>query len=103
MLFIDQVRPRTLDELGDLHPQVTQMLRRLVETGDMPHLLFAGPAGSGRRTRINALLRALYGPGVDVRCLLGVLGGYLRVRGLPWAARRAELCCSGWDYACFYG
>ena len=33
--------------------------------GDIPHLLFYGPAGSGKKVRIMALLRAVFGPGVD--------------------------------------
>lgn len=33
--------------------------------GDLPHLLFYGPNGAGKRTRIMALLRALYGIGAE--------------------------------------
>jgi len=33
---------------------------------DLPHLMFHGPLGSGKKTRIMALLRTLFGPGVDV-------------------------------------
>nr|VZI51111.1 unnamed protein product [Spirometra erinaceieuropaei] len=36
-----------------------------VSSGDFPHLLFYGPPGSGKKTRITCLLRELYGPGVD--------------------------------------
>jgi DNA polymerase III delta prime subunit len=32
---------------------------------DLPHMLFYGPAGAGKKTRIMALLRAVFGPGVE--------------------------------------
>jgi len=37
----------------------------LVEGGDFPHLLVYGPSGAGKKTRIMATLRELYGPGVE--------------------------------------
>lgn len=36
-----------------------------VESGDFPHMLFYGPAGGGKKTRVNALLREVFGAGVE--------------------------------------
>lgn len=33
--------------------------------GDFPHLLFYGPTGAGKKTRIMALLRELFDAGVE--------------------------------------
>eukprot|EP00796_Vickermania_ingenoplastis_P006627 gene6627-4747_t len=63
MLWVDKYRPRTLDET-ELYPEMTETLRRLAASKDIPHLLFFGPSGSGRKTRAMSLLRDVYGPGV---------------------------------------
>lgn len=34
-------------------------------SGDIPHLLFCGPSGAGKKTRIMCVLRELYGSGVE--------------------------------------
>jgi replication factor C subunit 3/5 len=62
MLWVDQHRPSKLDDLS-YHADISNRLRSLAEHPDaMPHLLFYGPSGAGKKTRISALLRELYGP-----------------------------------------
>ncbi|RLN15234.1 hypothetical protein BBJ28_00008217 [Nothophytophthora sp. Chile5] len=62
MLWVDKYRPTALEEL-DFHPEVTKRLGNLASAPDLPHLLVYGPSGAGKKTRVMALLRALYGDG----------------------------------------
>lgn len=64
VLWVDKYRPTSLSKL-DLHPSINSRLQSLVDSPDFPHLLFYGPSGGGKKTRIHALLRALYGTGID--------------------------------------
>ncbi|KAL5963019.1 Replication factor C subunit 3 [Taenia solium] len=63
-LWVDKHRPMSLDSL-DYHVEEACALKKLVASGDFPHLLFYGPPGAGKKTRISCLLRELYGSGVD--------------------------------------
>ncbi|MCJ1313293.1 Replication factor C (RF-C) subunit [Agyrium rufum] len=63
-LLVDKYRPRTLDTLT-YHTGLSDKLRALAQSGDFPHLLVYGPSGAGKKTRIIATLRELYGPGVE--------------------------------------
>merc|ERR1719326_345938 len=63
-LWVDKHRPKTLDEM-DYHKDLSARLKRLAQSGNQPHILFVGPTGAGKSTRTKALLRELYGPGVD--------------------------------------
>ncbi|GAA5868111.1 hypothetical protein JCM8547_003348 [Rhodosporidiobolus lusitaniae] len=62
-LFVDRHRPKTLQDLC-YHPELSNRLVALSK-GDFPHTLFYGPSGAGKKTRIMATLRELFGPGVE--------------------------------------
>ncbi|KAL4452110.1 hypothetical protein ABPG75_007772 [Micractinium tetrahymenae] len=73
MLYVDKYRPKALEQF-ELHSDVAQNLQKLVVNGDCPHTLFYGPAGAGKKTLILALLREIYGAGVEK----------LKVECKPW-------------------
>jgi replication factor C small subunit len=59
-LWVEKYRPKTFDEIiGQKH--VVERLRSYVESGNLPHLLFAGPAGTGKTTCAIVLARELFG------------------------------------------
>ena len=84
MLWVDKHRPLTLEKVDYAKEQAAQ-LARLAQSGDMPHLLFSGPSGAGKKTRVMALLRAMFGSGVEkVRWLFPrVCGGQPLRRARP--------------------
>lgn len=63
MLWVDKHRPTQLKQLS-YHPETTARLQSLADDPhSLPHLLFYGPSGAGKKTRIMSLLREIYGPG----------------------------------------
>jgi len=64
MLLVDKYRHRTLADC-DYHQKLSSRLEKLAQSNDIPHLLFSGPSGAGKKTRILAFLRAVFGPGVE--------------------------------------
>ncbi|KAL9646206.1 hypothetical protein ABK040_008079 [Willaertia magna] len=60
VLWVDKHRPTTLDNM-QIHKDISTNLKNIVSTGDFPHLLIYGPSGAGKKTRIHALIKQLYG------------------------------------------
>jgi replication factor C small subunit len=60
MLWVEKYRPDALDEVAG-QDEITSRLKAYVEAGSLPHLLFAGPAGTGKTTSAIAVARELWG------------------------------------------
>jgi len=61
-VWTEKYRPVTLEEVVG-QTEITKRLVSYVGTGSMPHLLFAGPAGTGKTTCAIALSRGFFGEG----------------------------------------
>lgn len=60
MLWIERYSPKKLQELTH-NTKLTDTLAALSKSNDFPHLLFHGPTGAGKRSRIRVFLQSLYG------------------------------------------
>lgn len=59
-IWIEKYRPKTLKEVaGQRH--IIERLNAYVKTKNVPHLIFAGPAGTGKTTSALALSKELFG------------------------------------------
>ncbi|KAI0779091.1 P-loop containing nucleoside triphosphate hydrolase protein [Irpex lacteus] len=63
-LWVDHYRPKALNELH-YHPALSARISSLANADDFPHMLFYGPSGAGKKTRIACTLKELYGKGVE--------------------------------------
>ncbi|MDY6766015.1 MAG: replication factor C small subunit [Candidatus Nanohaloarchaea archaeon] len=59
-IWTEKYRPDTLDEVIG-HDNITGRLQAFVEKESVPHMLFAGPAGTGKTTSAIAMAKDLYG------------------------------------------
>ena len=59
-IWIEKYRPRILNDVVG-QDEIVERLKAYVKTKNVPHLLFAGPAGTGKTTCAIALAKELYG------------------------------------------
>lgn len=59
--WVEKYRPERVDDVSH-QDEVIKALKKSIEVGSVPHLLFHGPPGTGKTTTVLALARALYGP-----------------------------------------
>lgn len=58
--WVEKYRPTTLDDVYGQNEVVTTV-RKFIDEGQLPHLLFYGPPGTGKTSTVVALAREIYG------------------------------------------
>lgn len=58
--WVEKYRPKSVKDVVH-HERLKQVLKGAEKTGDLPHLLFHGPPGTGKTSTILALSRTLFG------------------------------------------
>ncbi len=58
--WVEKYRPRLLDDVVN-QKGIIRRLQQFIKDKSMPHLIFAGPAGTGKTTSALAMVRGLYG------------------------------------------
>lgn len=59
--WVEKYRPTALDELIS-HADIIHTVNKLIDSNQLPHLLFYGPPGTGKTSTILAVARKINGP-----------------------------------------
>jgi replication factor C subunit 2/4 len=59
--WVDKYRPKTIDGIVQQY-DVIKVLKDTLKTGNLPHLLFYGPSGTGKTSTVLAIVNELFGP-----------------------------------------
>lgn len=61
MPWVDKYRPRKINDIV-YQDEIVSLLKQVIKTGNLPHLAFFGPPGTGKTSTILALSYELFGP-----------------------------------------
>ena len=90
----DRIRPQTIDDIAGQHHLLdkNKPLRRIIESGNIPNMVFYGPSGVGKTTlatmiakKTNRTLRKLNGTTAttaDIRSIVEELSGFSGMNGI---------------------
>lgn len=59
--WVEKYRPRGMGDISS-QDEIVRSLKKSIESGSIPHLLFYGPPGTGKTSTILAVARDLFGP-----------------------------------------
>lgn len=59
--WVEKYRPKVLDAVSS-QDHAVDVLKKTIQLGNLPHMLFYGPPGTGKTSTILALAKQLYGP-----------------------------------------
>jgi replication factor C subunit 2/4 len=59
--WVEKYRPKKLDDIIE-QDEIVKILKNTLETGELPHMLFFGPPGTGKTSTILAIAMQLFGP-----------------------------------------
>jgi replication factor C subunit 3/5 len=80
MFLIDKYTPKLLQE-AYFHKKLLDMLQIMGSDESIPHMIFFGPEGSGKKTTINLFLEMIYDKDVHILedCVYKVVGSSNKV------------------------
>ncbi|MES1913567.1 MAG: hypothetical protein MHM6MM_005754 [Cercozoa sp. M6MM] len=67
-MWVEKYRPESLDDVVS-HEHIITTIQRLLDSKRLPHLLFYGPAGTGKTSTMQAIARLTNGAGWRSTCL----------------------------------
>lgn len=64
MFFVDKYIPKTVEDVI-IHKDEIKLLEKMSKDDSIPHIIFYGPEGSGKKSLINLFLNMIYGKEVN--------------------------------------